>query len=744
MFAVLTAALAALVSLIVGLPWGLVLRRRADDIVDLLSDSVLVGLVLTITGLTMYTYIGWAGLGISVVVELALVAVMVVRRRELGWPRLPIRREWVWIAVLVVILAVALVLRRHTIDFITYTGDMGAYVNWANQFLRTGGFHASWPPLYSVFLAFGGLLTGAKGVTGIIAITGLLLILGAVRVLRLVGVNGWVALIVAGVVAVHPESIWFSQIPLSESLNAPLLVIWLLSIIALFRAERVGVFAWSFVGGVSILALSLLRGTAPILVFALALVAVIALIAPRWRSLAPRLWLLVAANGAGSAIGFWYGVDRIPSYYVTTQIRELLPTGLYSKLVEIGILKATVVSALTLVVVVVVLAAVYALVRRYAPRVDVLVASGGGASSADAGDEAADGGYSVGWVIRAIEVLLALGMLVVVLDAKHRASDVWPILHREAFLLVVVAIVTPILLAVTRHGRAQAALAIVSSLVVIVFVQLQNKRLEAVSVHTTFLYWDRYLYSEFFPAMIVLVGLALGVVHRVVVVRLDPATLVGRAALTGGATPAASGSRLRRQLGVTTVAVAILALVLVKAVLPVSRYIQHDELLLGAGQIETDLQVSMTDTTKPFVWGSTSGASVASSGFPNTWMAYGTPLAVSFGREFANSQHTQPKGDFAPDPVLTAAALDQAMSCTKSDSVYVVESETGGKSLKKRLAGTDLTVSHLTTIRQDVVQLSQLTPMDSWHTASYVFGVYEVSASSVPSEAGTCDVVTGD
>ncbi len=732
MFAVFTAALAALVSLAIGLPWGLVLRRATDDIVDLVTDSVLVGLILAVSGLTMYTWIGWAGLGLSVAVELALVVVMITRRRSLRWPSIPVRREWIFVGAFVVVLAVALVLRRHTIDFITYTGDMGAYVNWANQFLRTGGLHASWPPFYPMFLVFGGLLTGAKGVTAIIALTGILLILGVVRVLRISGVNPWMALIAGAVVALHPESIWFSQIPLSESLNAPLIVVWLLSIVALFTSERVGVFAWSFVGGVTILALSLLRGTAPILVFPLVLVAIIALVAPRWRSLAPRLWLLVAANGVGSAIGFWYGVDRIPGYYVTTQVKALLPTGLYRRLLDVGILRASVVSALTLVVVVVVLAAVFIVVRRAAQREDTAVARARAASPEGVAAGDAHAAYSVGIVIRVIEVVAAVLVIVALHEAQAQVSDVWNILHREAWWLVVAAAATPILLAFTRHGRVEAALAIIATVVSAVFIQLQIGRLTGNRIHLTFLYWDRYLYSEYFPVMIILVGLLLGVLHRVVVVRLDPAILAHR-----------FRQAPIRQVSISGFAMAVVAYVLVQAVLPVSTYIQQNELLLGASHIETELQSAMSDTSKPFVWGGSSNSSVTSSGFPNTWMAWGTPLAISFGREFANSQDEQPKGDFSPDPVLTAADLDQAMSCTKSSSLYVVESETSGPSLKTRLAGTDLAVKHVRTIKQDVVQLSQYTPMDKWHNASYDFRVYEVSASSVPVEAGTCATIPG-
>lgn len=732
MITIVTAALAALVSLAVGLPWALALRRAKDDLVDLVTDSMLVGIVLTVLGLTLYSWIGWAGLGLSVIVELALVARLVHRRRSaVRWPLLPVRRELLWAIVLLVVLAAALILRRHTIDFITYTGDMGAYVNWANQFLRTGQLYASWPPFFPMFLAFGGLLTGAEGVTAIIAGTGLLLILATVRILRMLGVNQWITLVVAALVAVHPESVWFSQIPLSESLSAPLLVLWLVSVAAMLTSERNARWAWAFVGGVTILGLSLLRGTAPILVAPLLLIGVIALLAPRWRHLAPRMWLLVAANGTGSAIGFWYGVDRIPAYYVATQIQQLAPAGLYRKLLDVGFLKVGFVSGLAAIVAIVVLVAIYYVVRRFMPCEDLETFPGHEAADRR-GRTATAEVPTVGIGVRIIEVLGAVLILRAVLDAHLRGSETWNILHREAFLLVILAIVAPVLLAVTRHGRVEASITIMSSVIAAVFVQLQTGRLEGTKTHSTFLYWDRYLYSEFFPVMMILTGIVFGIVFRVLVVRLDPVAFVWR-----------GRSSSTRQYAVTGFAALVVAFVLVKAVLPVTAYIQENTLLLGASTIEAKLQFAMSDTDKPFVWGASSSRSPANSGFPNTWMPFATPLALSYGREYANSQHDQPEVDFSPDPVLTVADVDSAMACTDSRSIYVVESEQSGPSFAERVASSHLTVKRIATIKQDVVELAQLVTPDKWHTSSFDLNVYDVSVSSVPSKSGTCDPIPG-
>lgn len=716
MTAIVTAALVALVSAFVGLPWALVVRRRADDLVSFVGDAVLIGLVLTVIGLTIYSWIGAVGLGLAVVVELALVAFLLRRRQDLVWPTLPVRRELVWAVAFVVVLAVALVLRRHTIDYITYTGDMGAYVNWANQFLRTGGLHASWPPFYPMFLVLGGLLTGAKGVTAIVAITGLLLMIATVRVLRMAGVAPWIALIAAALIAVHPESIWFSQIPLSESLNAPLLMIWLMAFIGVFKSERNAQIGWAFVGGVSMLALSLLRGTAPILVAPLVIIAVIALIAPRWRYLAPRLWAVLLANGAGAAIGFWYGVERIPQYYVQTQIRVLLPGGLFRRLVEIGVLRVGVVSAIVAILTIVVLAVVFWLVRRFS----------GGAFT-----RATREGLSVGIGVRVVEVALGLLLLVAVVDSDLSGSDVWAILHRMAFLLVVAAILTPFVLAFVRHSRETASLAIVATTVAAVFVLLQNKRLETFRPHSTFLYWDRYLYSEFFPVMIVLVGLLLSVGYRLLSVRIVAKDVVFARAKSTTA------------FGVTGIVVALVAFEMIQAVLPTTTLIQQNTLLQGAGQIATDLQNDMSKVDQPFLWGGSSESSVTSSGFPNTWMAFATPLAISYGRTYANSQQGQPKGDFSPDPVLTASDIDVAMTCQKTSSVYVVESETTGPTLATRLARSDLTVTRVGRVDQNVTQLAQLREQDHWHVATYRLDVYEVVASGVPRESATCPAVPG-
>jgi hypothetical protein len=486
---------------------------------------------------------------------------------------------------------------------------------------------------------------------------------------------------------------------------------------------------------VSILALSLLRGTAPILVAPLVLVAIIALVAPRWRHLAPRLWLLVAANGAGSAIGFWYGVERIPSYYVTTQIRQLLPGGLYSKLLDVGVLKVGVVSAITAILVIVVLAAVYYVVRRFTSASDDAEVVGADTATADstATSTAGSDTLTVGIGVRVIEVLGAALVLIAVADSDLRGSEVWNSLHREAFLLVIVAIVAPVLLAVTRHGRVEASIAIMSSVIAAVFIQLQTGRLEGTKTHSTFLYWDRYLYSEFFPVMMILVGILFGIAYRLLRVRLDPAMFAFASRRPGAP-----------QLAITGLALVVVAYVLIKAVLPVSSYIQQNTLLLGAGTIETKLQYEMKDVDKPFLWGGSSPSGVPASGFPNTWMAFATPLAISYGREYANSQSDESKGDFSPDPVLTKRDVESAMACTKTASVYVAETRTSGRSFGTRMAGSGLDVPRIGSIRQDVTQLAQLITPDKWHVASYRIDVYEVTAPSVPTAThGSCDPVPG-
>ncbi|GAA4265362.1 hypothetical protein [Frondihabitans peucedani] len=704
MIAILTVALAALLSLVVGLPWAVAVRRDRDDWASLVIDSVAAGLLLLVTGLSVYSWIGVAGLVLAVLVELAVVAFIVTRRRQFAWPAAPVRREIVWIAVLVVILAVALLLRRHPSDFVEYTGDMGAYTNWADQFLRTGTLQSSWPPVFSMFLVLGGLLTGASGVTAIVPLTGLVLILVTVRLLRMVGIDRWIALVVGAVVAVHPTSIWFSTITLSESLNAPLLVFWLIAIIGVVQSTARRQAFWAALGGITMLALSLLRGTAPVLILPVVVVAVIALVEPRWRHLAAGLWAFILANGVGAAIGYWYGIDRIQNYYVDLQIRELLPKGLFQDLRGAGLLRASVASAVAAVAVVVVLAAAYLLVRRLRA-----------VSRAESVDD-----DNVGVVVRIVELVGAAALIGAVLLARHHDNDVWQILNRQGIWFVRIGLVAAILVAVTRHTRARATLVIAATMLGAVFVVLQNGRLAEIRPHIVFLYWDRYLYSEFFPILMILVGVAFGTVFESVSVRLDFSRVFARP------------TRDRKPVSIAGPVVAVIAAALVLGLLPRTALLQENTELQGAQAIQTQLEKAMPDRDQTVLWGATAVGIVPGSGFPNTWQALGLPLKYAYGYPFDNGGRSTANGAL-PDVVLGTQQIDRALACARSTKVYVVESDMpGGVRLPTRLAGSGLDIARLDTVSQDVSMLMQPPTNNAWQVAHYDFTVYRVTSDTVP------------
>lgn len=714
--AILTVALAALLSLVVGVPWAVVLRRDRDDWASLVTDSVGIGLLLVVTGLSVYSWIGVAGLVVAVLIELGVVALVILGRPQFSWPRLPVRREVVWLVALVVVLAVALLLRRHPSDFVEYTGDMGAYTSWANQFLRTGSLQSSWPPVFSMFLVLGGLLTGANGVTAIVPITGLVLILLTVRLLRLLKIDRWIALVVGAVIALHPASVWFSTITLSESLNAPLIVLWLIAVVGVLQNHGRRQTGWAVVGGVAMLALSLLRGTAPILVIPVVIVAVVALIAPRWRHLASGLWAFLLANGVGAAIGYWYGVDRIQSYYVGLQIKELLPTGLFRDLGSAGLLKTSVASALAAIAIVVVLGVVYLLVRRL-----IRVSAVDSAVDSDAEDNA-------GVVVRLIELASGALLVVAVFLARHHDNDVWQILHRQGLGFVLVALVGALVVAITRHTRARAAIVIVTTMLAAVFVFLQNGRLAEIRPHIVFLYWDRYLYSEFFPLMMILVGITLGTVFETLSVRLDFSRVFTR--------PRAGSKTLDFSAPVT----AVVALALLVGILPQTALMQRDTLLQGAQTIETKLRVAMPDHDRTLLWGATAVGVVPGAGFPNTWQSLGLPLKYAYGYPFDNGGRSTANGTL-PDAVLSQTMVERALACGRSTSVYVVESDMpGGVRLPTRLADSGLTFTRLAHVDQNVTQLSQPATA-GWQAVHYLFTVYRVTSPAVPA-ASLCTAPT--
>jgi hypothetical protein len=232
------------------------------------------------------------------------------------------------------------------------------------------------------------------------------------------------------------------------------------------------------------------------------------------------------------------------------------------------------------------------------------------------------------------------------------------------------------------------------------FLALQSYRLKVQRVHSFYLYWDRYLVSEYIPVLFVVLGLALTVVWtlwaREWTSRLRASTRPGVRAL-----PA--------------VVAAVLALVAVLPTLPQLVLIEKDTFMAGAYQFDHDLAALVPNTSDKVIWSASkaysSPAVVPGFVFPNTWMAFAKPMTRTFGLDVVDLGN---RSDTRPDEVLTATTLEQQAACSSATSFVVFESELGGPALDSRVTTPGITLTPLGSKRSDISLLAQPPKNGDW------------------------------
>ena len=228
----------AVIFVVGGIPFAWAVRRRTEGWIALVIDSALFGAVAVTLAITAWTWLGVGGIVVTALLYLAAIAWLVVTKP--GLPARPARlspASWGLVAAWVALFALAIALRWHDVNFLPWVGDMGAYVNWANEFVRTGELNAGWPPVFPVFLSICSFLFGSAGTTSGMAISGILLLAVIARILGQLGVNRWIVFGVVGALAVNVHAIWFATFPGSESLNAPFFIAWLSVFVTVLRTE---------------------------------------------------------------------------------------------------------------------------------------------------------------------------------------------------------------------------------------------------------------------------------------------------------------------------------------------------------------------------------------------------------------------------------------------------------------------------------------------------------------------------
>ncbi|WP_372593540.1 hypothetical protein [Actinotalea sp.] len=700
----------------VGLPSATVLRRRVDGWAALTVDALLHGLVWIPLAVTGWAWLGAFGLGAVLLAWGAGVAMLATGRSplpSLRSPR-PDRGTVVLGVAWVLVLAVAGLLRLNEVNFLPWLGDMGAYVNWANEFVRTGSLNATWPPLFPAFLAVASQLFGTEHTTIGMTAVGLALVVGVPRLVHQLGGGRGAALAAGATTALSLHAVWYSTFPASESLVAPLTVLWVSLVHRALTAGAANDRIWAASGvGVTMLALGMLRSSAGLLLPPLLLAVACALVVPAWRRwVAPLAWVTFA-SAIASAVTLWYGIARIHKYFVDTQLKSMLPRPLWSFLDENGAFEADVRVALGLLLG---LALLGLLARRLA-RLPVPT----GPLNEGRG------------LARSILLLLALGLLLVVSWQVAVGGEVGQILLRISPVLVVGAVLGSAAAGRERSGAVQLPVLLMGSTSV-VFLALHASRLGSARDHSFYLYWDRYLVSEVLPFVIVLTFLGVGWGAR----RLVAERRAGR---LGTRAP-------RATVGLASLVVVALAVV---PGIPALRLAGSDAFLRGAYALTSEAVDLAAMGSGPVYWGSDAAATVTGyTAFPNTWMAIAVPMERTFGVDVFNVSRGTTK-DFEPDDLLLPQEIPYVAACAEVSEYVLLEVSTGGQPADERLARPDVVIEPLGTVEEPVLFLAQPAGDRGWYSVDFLVTAWQVSVEpsarvvSAPcwlsTEAGTGNVM---
>ena len=234
---------------------------------------------------------------------------------RVGLPSFTISRSS-WFFVLLVPLVV--LLREHPVYFIYQIGDMGEYINRANDLNATGTLTESFPHLFTTALAAAGAVVGADDLVYLVPLVGGLF--WGVATLLIDAIGGRpVAWVLSTVLALHLVPVWFSRFPVSESLYALVLVTMMCLLKnAIDSGDRRLAIAAGLMPGV----LLLVRGNAVLLAPVLFLVAVMTALGASERAYGVVRNVYIASY-MSLAIGYFYNVTWVHSYFYETQLRDL-------------------------------------------------------------------------------------------------------------------------------------------------------------------------------------------------------------------------------------------------------------------------------------------------------------------------------------------------------------------------------------------------------------------------------------
>lgn len=702
----------AVTATIVGIPLTLIRRSSLERPLDALFDCFASGLLVLLVGFTMLNWLGalWAAL-----LGLLLVAAIVVTLRRQGFAGLPsfVPRLDPWALVTTVVLGGATLIRLRSVNFLSRGGDAGGYVNWANAYARTGVLRSGFPPLFPMYLGLTSRVFGADDTAAAVPLLGIFLLLATLRLLSQLGVHPVVKVAATLLVGLHTHAVWYSSFPMSEGLQAPLLVILLSNFVAIVRAPRSRLPVGELITlGLVGLGLGLCRVTAPMLLVPMVLL-LLATLMPPWRRWSSPIAASAAVFTAGVSVSYLYGITAIRQYYVGNQIGSTVPESIVSSMDDLGLLEVT---PQLVALMVVGVAALVALARVAArpgwtgESPEAVEAIDAAAVPEAAGTRPArpawlDQADRWWWPLPVAVLLVVAGRIVV---ERSIGNDVNGQLHRFGYPLLILAGAS---LLVPRALRGPRALAVFfGAIVSMMMVELNVSRFDGPMLHTHFLYWDRYLFSEMFPMVVVIAAVGLSGLVETVVGRW-PDRAPGRPSV-----PA-----------LAAMAVPLLfAVVASLTTLQTVRVMNAEETLDGTYELSRDMVRLMPDADLPVLWTSNGPTTPPEFFFPNTWFSLGDPLRETWGRDVVNLPTGSP---FTPELHITRSDLTRALACSAEGRAYIVEVDTGGEPVDERLGRDGLRFDDLGSVERVIPHLKQ--PRDhGWYYSRVRVDVFEVTAAA--------------
>jgi hypothetical protein len=660
-------ALFAALCLVPGLPLAFALDgRRATPLPALVVDGLVLGLA-------------WL-----VVVAIVLVRLQHLERRALvaaalftgfaGWRvarlrRVPFARPWrpppATLAAFSAVLLVAAVVRADPSYFIYETGDMGEYVNDANQAATGHPLIESFPHGLASVLGASHAMLGLGGTVDILGLVGLALVVIVLGAGRELGVQAAPTAVVGAAVAIGVTPVWYSRFPASESLYASLLAGALYLLLAAHRRDSL---ALAVAGGLVTFTFGVTRGNVLLVGLPIALYGLVRAASGRREARLDAAFTLAAAAGGAAATLY---LLRYNHQYMTIVLPDNVGSA-YATLERHGLLVFGVRSVAAAVAVCVGLALAMLACARAAPILR----------------------RPSDLVTRAAPLALpALAVLLIAL-ALH-PGGLFDAGGRYGVLLLAcgaLGLASPL---VTGSAGARAVLLLIAGIGTagaLLFV----RRVPHAIDHAFFLYTDRYLFSETFVA-------------------------TALAALPGAGLAWTFARRSRPTTAVAAVAAATGLVLLVPATRLASR---HSEF---AGSFGQALALARLTRGAPVLWSGLTPAQRANAFFfPNTFRAYALPLALTWGEPVLNAISLPP---FGPDPQLDPAQAIAVARSRGLQRAFLVRERPPAqpKPPPDGSAGT-WTYTRVGTSRASIWQLPKrrTSGEERWRVSLLVFDVYRL------------------